>query len=92
MASITPTAISADEYRVLRSFALGVLEAMAKGRLIKLTPECLDVMKEWLELDEVASDPYIAAEVKRANEWAAAAQRYLGRPKNRAERRKYRVN
>ena len=89
MGVMTPSAISADEYRLLRSFALGVLEAMAKGRLVKLTPECLDVMKEWLELDEVIGDPYIAAEVKRANEWAAAAMRRTA-PRNRAERRRYR--
>jgi len=80
-----------EEYRLLRSFALGVLEAMAKGRLIKLTPECLDVMREWLDIPEVIEDRYIATEVQRANEWAAAAVRNAHKPKNRVERRKYRV-
>ena len=80
-----------DETRVIRSFGIGLLEAMIKRRILALSPELFDIMYEWIALPSVQADPVVRELVEAVNLEGEKEANRPNRQLNRAERRRQKV-
>lgn len=56
-----------DEYRILRSMAIGLVEAIFDKRVFAIPPEVGDVLIEWLEHPVAQQEPIVVELITRLN-------------------------
>lgn len=61
------TELEQDEYRVLKSLAIGMAEAMFRGRMVAITPEVGDVLIEWLQHPSAQQEPVVRELITKLN-------------------------
>lgn len=57
-----------NEYKILRTMAIGLVEAMTRDERVTITPQLFDVLTEWIGLPHVARDPIVAQFIADLNE------------------------